>query len=203
MNDFWNERYKQKEFVYGEEPNQFFRQEIEKLQAGQILFPAEGEGRNAVYAAKLGWNVSAFDLSIEGKNKALELANKNNVSINYEIGVLPDLNYKPSQFDVIALVYAHFSTDIKLKYHKLLSTYLKSGGLIIFEGFSKKQIEYQAKNEKAGGPNKLELLFSIDELKADFKDFEFITLTEKEITLNEGLYHNGKSSVIRCVARKK
>ena len=115
MSDFWNERYKQKEFAFGEEPNQFFRQEIEKLQAGQILFPAEGEGRNSVYAAKLGWNVFTFDLSIEGKNKALELANKNNVSVNYEIGALADLNYKPSQFDVIALVYAYFPADIKSK----------------------------------------------------------------------------------------
>lgn len=203
MSDFWNERYRQKEFAYGEGPNLFFKQEIEKLQPGKILFPAEGEGRNAVYAAKKGWTVSAFDISIEGKNKALELAKKNNVSIEYEVGQLPDLNYRVEQFDVIALVYAHFSADTKSKYHKLLDKYLKPGGLIIFEAFGKKQIEYQAKNKKAGGPKNLDVLFSIDELKSDFANYRFIELTEKEVELSEGLYHNGKSSVIRFVAQKK
>lgn len=203
MSEFWNERYKQKEFAYGEAPNHFFRQEIEKLQPTKILFPAEGEGRNAVYAAKQGWTVSAFDISIEGKNKALQLANKNNVAIDYKVGQLPDLNYKNEQFDVIALIYAHFPPNIKSEYHKLLDKYLKTEGLIIFEAFEKKQIEYQSKNKKAGGPKNLDVLFSIDELKSDFENFEFIELTEKEIELNEGLYHNGKSSVIRFVARKK
>jgi hypothetical protein len=76
--DKWNDRYAKSEFAYGEEPNNYLREQLEKLHKGKILFPAEGEGRNAVFAAKLGWTVSAFDISSEGQKKALQLAEKNN-----------------------------------------------------------------------------------------------------------------------------
>jgi hypothetical protein len=70
----WDERYKQQDFAYGVTPNNYLKDQLIKLQTGKILFPAEGEGRNAVFAAKLGWIVSAFDISIEGKKKAMQLA---------------------------------------------------------------------------------------------------------------------------------
>ena len=47
------------------------------------------------------------------------------------------------------------------------------------------------------------MLFSIDELKSDFANYEIIELVEKEIELNEGSFHNGLGSVIRFVGRKK
>ncbi|QOG04495.1 bifunctional 2-polyprenyl-6-hydroxyphenol methylase/3-demethylubiquinol 3-O-methyltransferase UbiG [Flavobacterium sp. MDT1-60] len=207
MNDTWterwNDRYSNEEFAYGEEPNNFFKEQIEKLNPGTILFPAEGEGRNAVYAAKLGWKVAAFDISEEGKNKALKLAEANNVTIDYKVGKLETLNYQPEQFDAIALIYAHFPAEIKSDLHKTLETYLRKDGIIIFEAFSKKHLEYLAINDKVGGPKDIESLFSIEELKADFPNYEIIQLEETEIELNEGLFHNGKGSVIRFVGKKK
>ena len=47
------------------------------------------------------------------------------------------------------------------------------------------------------------MLFSIDEIKSDFDNYEIIELEEKEIELKEGLFHNGQGSVIRFVGRKK
>ncbi|MFH7017418.1 class I SAM-dependent methyltransferase [Flavobacterium sp. FlaQc-47] len=198
----WDDRYSKEEFAYGEDPNNYFREQIEKLNPGSILFPAEGEGRNAVYAAKLGWEVAAFDISAEGKNKALKLAEANNVSIDYQVGELETLDYQTEQFDAIALIYAHFPAAIKSDIHKTLATYLRKGGIIIFEAFSKKHLEYLAINDKVGGPKDIESLFSIEEIQSDFPDYEIITLEEKEIELNEGLFHNGKGSVIRFVGRK-
>ena len=207
MNDTWterwNDRYSNEEFAYGEEPNNFFKEQIEKLNTGTILFPAEGEGRNAVYAAKLGWEVAAFDISEEGKNKALKLAEANNVTIDYKVGELQTLNYQPEQFDAIALIYAHFPAEIKSHLHKTLETYLTKDGIIIFEAFSKKHLEYLAINDKVGGPKDIESLFSIEEIKADFPNYEIIQLEETEIELKEGLFHNGKGSVIRFVGKKK
>ena len=82
--DFWNERYSSDEYVYGTEPNQFFKEQIQKINpSGRLLLPGEGEGRNAVFAAKLGWNVDAFDQSSVAKMKAETLAKLNNVKINY------------------------------------------------------------------------------------------------------------------------
>ena len=207
MNDTWterwNDRYSNAAFAYGEEPNNFFKEQIEKLNPGTILFPAEGEGRNAVYAAKLGWEAAAFDISEEGKNKALKLAEANNVTIDYKVGELETLNYQPEQFDAIALIYAHFPAEIKSALHRMLESYLRKGGTIIFEAFSKKHLEYLAVNDKVGGPKDIESLFSIEEIQADFSNYEIIQLEEKEIELNEGLFHNGKGSVIRFVGKKK
>lgn len=199
----WNERYSKEEFAYGKQPNNYLKEQLEKLDPGKILFAAEGEGRNAVFAASLGWTVSAFDISTEGKKKALLLAAANKVTIDYRVGELLALDYKNEEFDAIALIYAHFPAAIKSVYHKTLDNYLRKGGMLIFEAFSKKHIDYLARNEKIGGPKDSGMLFSTDEIKADFANYEIIELAEKEIELNEGLFHNGTGSVIRFVGRKK
>lgn len=201
--DKWNERYATDEFAFGEQPNNYLKEQLEKLSPGNILFPAEGEGRNAVFAAKLGWSVSAFDISAEGQRKALQLAEKNGVTVDYQIGELQTLNYKDGQFDAIALIYAHFPAAIKSQLHKMLDKYLRKGGTIIFEAFSKSHIDYLAANEKVGGPKDIESLFSVEEIKADFDNYDVVELKETEIYLSEGLYHNGQGSVIRFVGRKK
>jgi len=203
MKQFWEDRYKQNDFAYGEDPNSYFKNKITHLKPGKILFAAEGEGRNAVYAATLGWDVYAFDISTEGRKKALQLAEKNNTEITYHIGELPALNFKEEQFDAIVLIYAHFPPSIKSRYYTLLSKMLKKGGTLIFEGFSKNHIAYRERNPNVGGPANIDALFSVEELKSYFQNFEFSELTEKEIELNEGLYHKGKASVIRCFGRKK
>ncbi|QSW88188.1 class I SAM-dependent methyltransferase [Flavobacterium endoglycinae] len=199
----WDDRYKNEEFAYGTAPNNYLKEQIEKLETGTILFPAEGEGRNAIFAAKLGWQVSAFDISEEGRNKALLLAKNNNVSIDYQVGELETLDFQNEQFDAIGLIYAHFPAAIKSKIHKQLDNLLRKDGILIFEAFSKKHLEYVTKNEKVGGPKDIESLFSIEEIKADFSNYEIIELEEKEIELNEGLFHNGTGSVIRFVGKKK
>ena len=199
----WNSRYKEKSFAYGTEPNEYLKEQLDKLTPGKILFGAEGEGRNAVYAAKTGWDVSAFDISIEGKNKALQLATENKVGIDYSIGLLPNLDYEDGTFDAIALIYAHFPADIKSNYHRLLDSKLKKGAIVLFEAFGKNHLEYRAKNPGVGGPSDATLLFSVDEIKSDFKNYEILELVEKEIELNEGIYHKGKGSVVRFMGRKK
>ncbi len=199
----WNDRYSQNGFAYGEEPNIYLKEQLEKLSAGNILFPAEGEGRNAVFAAKREWKVSAFDISAEGKNKALQLAETNQVKIDYQVGELSKLNYRAEQFDAMALIYAHFPADTKSAYHRKLSEYLRKGGIVIFEAFSKNHINYNSVNPKVGGPKDEGMLFSTDEIKSDFANYEVEELIEKEIELSEGLYHNGTGSVIRFVGRKK
>ncbi|QEC68876.1 class I SAM-dependent methyltransferase [Panacibacter ginsenosidivorans] len=200
--DRWNERYSKDEFAYGEQPNDYLKEQLGKLTPGSILFPAEGEGRNAVYAAKLGWKVSAFDISAEGQKKAFRLAEANKVTIDYQVGDLQTLNYNPEQFDAIALIYAHFPADIKSLYHKTLDKYLRKNGVVIFEAFSKRHIEFISKNEKVGGPKEIAMLFSMEELRSDFVNYDIIELAEKEIELREGQFHNGTGSVIRFLGRK-
>ena len=203
MKEIWDERYGKAEYAYGEEPNRYLEEHLQTMPVGNILFPAEGEGRNAVFAARLGWKVSAFDQSIAGQAKALALAAKHQVTIDYEVGEFQDIKYQPEQFDAIALIYAHFPADKKAEYNQQLAKYLKPGGTILFEAFSKRHLEYNSVNPKVGGPKEEGMLFFIEELKTYFHDFDIIELKEEEIELHEGSYHNGKGSVIRFIGKKK
>lgn len=203
MDSLWNTRFGQKEYAYGILPNVFFKETLDKYKLkGKILLPAEGEGRNAVYAAKRGLDVYAFDMSIQGRNKAMRLAKENNVSINYEVGDFYGLELLKEKFDAVALIFAHFTTDIVSDYHKKITELLKPKGLVILEGFSKNHVEFQKDNPKSGGPKNLEMLFSKEIMKRDFPNFEIIKLEEVEETLNEGEFHNGKASLIRFIGRK-
>lgn len=198
----WEDRFNKKEYAYGVEPNTFLAQQLQNFKTGKILFGAEGEGRNAVFADKNGWDVAAFDISTAAKNKAQKLAKSTKATIDYRIGNLPELGFKPRQFDVIALIYAHFPADIRGKYHAFLAELLKPGGHIIFEGFGENHLRFRNENPNVGGPRDQETLFSKAEIQQDFKDFKVNFLEEKPLALNEGLYHNGTGSVLRFIGEK-
>lgn len=201
--DHWNTRYKEKEYAFGKEPNVFLKKQLLGTQSGKILFPAEGEGRNAVFAALLGWEVHAFDISNEGQKKALDLAEEYSVQINYSVGELTELKYPENYFDAIGLIYAHFPPEIRNTYHNILSRYLKKGGYVILEAFGQNHLKYREKNPSIGGPKEREWLFSEQLIKKEFLNFEINLLEEKEVELNEGLYHVGIGSVLRFVGEKK
>jgi SAM-dependent methyltransferase len=202
MKTFWDERYSHEEYVYGTEPNEFFRTQLPLLEPKNILLPAEGEGRNAVYAARLGWNVHAFDQSREGRKKALTLAARNTVNILYEIADVLTVQLPHNHFDAIGLFYAHFSAQQREQIYAQFLSSLRPNGTIIFEAYSTEQIRYQ-EQYGSGGPQQKELLFTVNAVEHLFPNCEFLHLEEKEIVLNEGIFHNGKASVIRCVARKR
>ena len=203
MENFWDIRFKEKDYAYGTLPNVFFKHVIDTYHVkGKLLLPAEGEGRNAVYAAKQGLEVHAFDTSIEGRNKALKLANQNEVHINYEVGDFFNLQVMNEKFDAVALIFAHFKPDISATYYKKIAELLKPNGLIILEGFSKNHIKFQQVNPQAGGPKNIDMLFSKETIKHDFPDFEVLKLEEVETELHEGKYHKGTASLIRFIGRK-
>ena len=116
MESMWDNRYANENYAYGTNPNNFFKEILDSLRiTGNILLPAEGEGRNAVYAAKKGLKAYAFDISEEGRKKALKLAKKENVEINYEVGDFNDLSLINEKFDAAGLIYAHFTPPLLSK----------------------------------------------------------------------------------------
>lgn len=201
--EFWNERYGREEYIYGEKPNEYLKSKLDTISPGTILFPAEGEGRNAVFAAKLGWHTFAFDPSESGKTKAIRLAKQNNVTIDYQIADVESFQSENNHFDALALIYAHFHSDLRRDYHRKLSAFLKKDGILILEAFSKNHIENQKVNPNAGGPQNVEMLYDLEELKQDFKDFEFLEAEIKETNLEEGRHHLGRANVIRLMAKKR
>jgi ubiquinone/menaquinone biosynthesis C-methylase UbiE len=180
----------------------FFLKNCLKFAPGTILMPADGEGRNGVFAACLGWKVIAFDLSSEGKQKALTLAKQFNVTVDYIVADFEQLDFNNESFDAIGLIFAHFAAEKKVAFHAKLDKYLKPGGLIIIEAFSKNHIALNKSNPGVGGPKDIDKLYSKEEMLADFAGYEVVKLEEEQTMLNEGKYHIGKGSVIRFVAIK-
>lgn len=201
--DFWNERYESDEYVYGETPNKFFAQQLAELNPGIILLPADGEGRNGVYAATRGWEVHAFDQSSEGKRKADLLGAKNGVHISYIVASMPNVDYAVESVDAMALIFAHFPGENKLAFLQQLSTYVKPGGIVIFEAYSKNHLKFKADNPRVGGPSDVDMLYTTKELESCLPDYNIIELGEHEVEIWEGKLHGGMSSVIRFVGRKK
>jgi SAM-dependent methyltransferase len=193
----WNERYAQPEYAYGCEPNAFFAERLSELSPGKILLPADGEGRNGVFAATLGWQVRAFDISIEGQKKAEALAEEAGVTMQYQISDVESFRSRPGHFDCIGFFFAHVPPDGRTDAFRKLVTYLKPGGVVLFEGYRKEQL-----GRTSGGPKDYQWLFSKNELLESFGGLRELTIIETETTLSEGLYHQGKAMVIRLVGKK-
>jgi len=203
MKAFWDERYNSEVYAYGKTPNLYFKEKIDQLKPGRILLPAEGEGRNAVYAASQGWEVFAYDFSEYAYKKAIALAKEKQVEINFQIASLNDLDFSEEYFDVIGLIYVHFPDPIRSSNHKKLVTLLKKGGSVILEAFSTKHPHYQKLNPQVGGPKMPFQLYDTLKLTEDFNGLHFHQLEEKEVLLDEGIYHLGKTQVMRLHAEKK
>ncbi|TPE46226.1 class I SAM-dependent methyltransferase [Pontibacter mangrovi] len=199
MQEFWNKRYSQEETVYGTEPNVFLKEQLAKLASGRILFPAEGEGRNALYAAAQGWQVQAFDYSDAGRQKALRLASERGLNITYTLSEAQNYTAAPESLDAVALIYAHFPPSLRQSFHRQMVEWLKPGGTVILEAFHPKQLQ---EDYASGGPKDAALLYTADTLRQDFDALDIKLLQELEVELQEGPFHRGRGFVTRLVATK-
>lgn len=192
----WNNRYAENEIVYGRLPNQFFKNFIDTHKPGTILLPAEGEGRNAVYAAGKGWKVDAFDFSVEAQKKAAALSKRMNLDINYRVEEIENF-IADKKYDAVGLVYVHLPQNIRKPFHQQIHNSIRSGGYLIFEAFAKEQIHFDS-----GGPKDASLLYDAPTVCSDFPFLHIISCGQKEIELNEGVFHKGKASVLQLIGQK-
>jgi SAM-dependent methyltransferase len=197
MKEMWDQRYSGEEYVYGTLPNLYFSEKIKALPPGKLLLPAEGEGRNAVFAAGLGWQVTAVDYSEEAKKKAMKLAENLSVNIGYIVDDLAGFDFGKEVYDAVALVYAHFTPEYRNRIHRRIVSCLKPGGMLILEAFNPDQLK-----NNSGGPKSIEMLYTIPMLEDDFKELTILQLEETSIDLDQGDYHQGNAAIIRLLARK-
>lgn len=197
MKEFWNQRYADKEYKYGKEPNSFLKEELPKLKPGKILFIGEGEGRNAIFAASLGWQVDAMDFSEEAKSKAEKLAEEFGVKINYQLEDFAAFTPKENYYDAAGIFFIHQNEELRTKLFQRVINSLKPSGKIIFECFEREQINYST-----GGPSDASFMYTLDDVKKLFETISFDRLSKKKIILNEGKGHEGEAVVIRFTGTK-
>lgn len=197
MKEFWNQRFSETEYIYGKQPNVFFKSVIDTLTPGALLVPGAGEGRDAVYAATKGWTVTCLDLSDAGRSKAMQLAAENGVTIQYEIGNISAATYAAASFDMITSVFFHLPSASRTRFYENAVKWLKPGGIFVMEAFTPDQLQYTS-----GGPKDVDLLINAGQVRNEMKGLETILLRESEIILDEGTYHKGKASVVDFAGKK-
>lgn len=195
----WNIRFAEDEFAYGKEPNDFLASILFDNPSGKVMCLAEGQGRNAVHLAGLGFKVTAVDLSDVGLQRTKELAAERQVSVDTICADLSTFEIEANSQDGIVMIFGHTPPVVRKHVHLQIVSGLKSGGFLLMEGYSKAQLKY-----KTGGPPVEPLLYSLEELMKDFGDeFDWVIAHEIERDIIEGRYHRGKSAVVQLYGRKK
>jgi 2-polyprenyl-3-methyl-5-hydroxy-6-metoxy-1,4-benzoquinol methylase len=196
MKSFWDQRYSETDFAYGTAPNAFFKSIIDGLKPGKLLVPGAGEGRDAVYAATLGWDVLAFDQSEAGRQKAVALAKENKVGIRFEVADVQDFS-TDEKFDAIALIFFHLPVPLRQSMHTSIKNWLAPGGHLILEAFHPNQLNYTS-----GGPKELSLLLTPEILADELTELTILQNMAQQTELSEGSFHKGLAEVVRLHAVK-
>lgn len=193
----WDQRYNNETYAYGTEPNDFLLAMYNKLPTGKVLCLAEGEGRNAVWLAEKGLEVTAVDSSEVGLQKAKKLAKTRGVKINTVHADLADFKIKPNHWDVIVSIFCHIPSDLRHVVHNQCVKGLRTGGMVLLEAYTPLQLSY-----KTGGPLSVDLMMNVQLLSTEFSGLKFIHLQEHVRKVHEGEFHKGTGAVVQVLAIK-
>jgi 2-polyprenyl-3-methyl-5-hydroxy-6-metoxy-1,4-benzoquinol methylase len=199
MKSKWDERYQTENYFYGKDPNDFLKETIKMIPPGsRILCLAEGEGRNAVYLASLGFRVTALDQSSVGLSKLTQLASEKNVHVETILADLSEYKIEANTWDAIVSIWCHLPSTLRKIVYSDCVKGLKHGGLFILEAYTPKQLEF-----KTGGPDNIDLLLTKEIIKEELLGLECFTLIEKNREIYEGQGHRGMSAVVQVLAKKE
>ncbi|MDQ8208766.1 class I SAM-dependent methyltransferase [Coraliomargarita sp. SDUM461003] len=201
MKSFWDERYNKFEYIYGINPNDFLAEvapTIAQPKGKRALCLADGEGRNGVYLAKLGFDVTSVDLSIVGLRKAQKLAKSEQQKLTTIHADLANFDLGIERYDLIVSIFAHFPEDLRKKIHKQIPPALRPGGSLILEAYTPANV-----GRGVGGPPTIETAYSSKTLTEDFKQLLIQRIEEREREIHEGSIHKGLSAIIQLLAHRK
>ncbi len=193
----WDERYALEGWAFGTEPNDFLKEEANRIPPGRVLCVGEGEGRNAVFLAEEGYEVVGVDRSQVGLDKAQGLAQARGVFVETVVCPIEDFDLTEGEWQGIVSVFFHLSPELRKGIHRSVVAGLAPGGVLILEAYTPKQLEFGT-----GGPPNIEQLPSLEELEEELEGLEFLVARETEREVHEGRMHTGKGSVVQLVGRR-
>lgn len=193
--NLWDERFDRDDYVYGDQPNDFVRDSVQSIEAGDVLCLADGEGRNGVHLAELGHRVTSVDLSVVGLRKAEALAAQRGVELTTVHADLADLDLGEQRWDLIVSVFAHLPPEVRRSLYQRVARALRPGGRLVLEGYTVAQL-----GKGTGGPPVPEMMYSLAELTEDLADLTIEHGVELDREVIEGPGHTGIGSVVQVVA---
>ncbi|MGE5182458.1 MAG: class I SAM-dependent methyltransferase [Acidobacteriota bacterium] len=197
-NPFWDERYRGDGYVYGTEPNDFLREQLARIPKGSVLCLAEGEGRNAVFLASHGYEVTGVDFSAEGLRKAARLARERGVDVTLIEADLASFELGVDRWSGIVSIWAHTRSAVRRRLHAQVARALVPGGAFVLEHYRPEQIPLGT-----GGPKDPDMLPTLAELRDDLAGLELVVAREMDRDVREGAGHGGPSATVQVVAVRR
>ena len=196
--EFWDGKYAGDQYHYGTEPSAFVVAQASHLRpGGRVLCAGDGEGRNGVWLAGRGLDVTTIDPSTAGTRKARALAAGRGVSMEVIEAALPRYRLEPKSYDAAVLVFLHLRPEDRVGAHRSIARSLRPGGVLLLQGFTPRQLE-----NTSGGPKDPDRLFTAEMLARDFAEMEIELLVEASVDLDEGPGHQGHADVVMLRARQ-
>ena len=194
--EFWNEKFSREGYLYGLKPNTFIASKIKLFpRNAKVLCLGEGEGRNAIFLAKKGFEVTALDASDIGISKLEQRAKDEGLNIKTKCLDLNEWEVE-EQYDMVIASYLHMPTNERVKLFDKIDDALVNGGYFIGEFFSTKQLSYNS-----GGPKDIDLLYTVEDFEKAFA-LNTNEIKEQITILDEGKGHQGEASVVRVIVQK-
>ena len=195
----WDARYAEEGWAFGTEPNDFLREQAHHLApGGRVLCLAEGEGRNAVWLAQQGFDVTGVDLASHGLDKAQRLAAERGVHLTTVVADLASFEFGSAAWDGIVSIFAHVPPEVRQRVHAQVLTALKPGGILLLEAYRPQQLEHGT-----GGPPDEARMLDLERLRPELGTLEWLLAREVERDVIEGRYHTGRASTVQLVARRR
>lgn len=192
----WDERYSAEGYAYGTEPNDFLREHASRLE-GPVLCLAEGEGRNAVFLASLGLDVTAADQSPVGIAKAKRLAAERGTRIDAIVADADALDFALASFAAIIAIFGHMPPETRRRVHGRAVGWLRPGGHFLLEAYTPDQTR-----RTTGGPRDADLCMTEAGLRTELAGLDVVFARECIRPVIEGRFHTGEASVVQFLARK-
>ena len=201
---FWDAKYARDVSTYGTAPNAWLAARAPLVRSGdRALVPGDGEGRNGVWLAGRAARVTTLDLSEVAVRRARALAASRDVRLDARVSDLFAHEWAPDSLDLVVLIFVHLPPSERRRLHRLCVRALAPGGRLLIEGFTRAHVAYQATNPRAGGPRRLDMLFTPQMLRADFAGLRVRELGAERRVLSEGAGHDGEAALIHGVFEKE
>lgn len=165
----WDRLYGGSELIWTAEPNRFLAAEVADLPPGRALDVACGEGRNAVWLAQRGWQVTGIDFSQVALDKAARLAHERDVSVQWVRADVTDHLPVSAAFDLVAILYLHLESMTTRDVLRRSAEALAPGGTLLVVGHDPTNVE-----AGHGGPQDPAILMAPDEIADALGDLEIV-----------------------------
>jgi len=181
----WDQRYAGREFVWTSEANRFLVSEVESLAPARALDLACGEGRNAVWLAERGWQVTGVDFSKLGIEKARELEAARGVHADWVVVDLLDYRPETQAFEFVIVFYLQVPSEQRTPILRTAAQAVAPGGVFLLVGHHGSNIA-----QGYGGPQDPAVLYTAEDVADDLEGsglrIERLTTVERPVATPDG-----------------